>query len=119
MDRGRRFPVASLIALAVYHLPALVVVLPVTLLPLPARYMNNFCDQALRAVGRVRECALLAAAKLVLSLVVFLAMTRFFGFWVPSAPSRFCPWPPASLYRRCLLACYPEILGRPRIWRLA
>jgi O-antigen/teichoic acid export membrane protein len=113
------FPIASLMALAVYHLPALVVVVPVTLLPLPARYMNNFCDQALRAVGRLRECALLAVAKLVFSVVVFVAMTCFFGFWGAIGAFAILSWVSGLAYRRCLLACYPEILCPPRLWRLA
>lgn len=116
---GAVIPVASVMALAIYHLPALVAVVPITLLPLPARYMNNFCDQALRAVGRVRECALLAVAKLIFSLVVFLAMARCFGFWGAVGAFTILSWVSGLAYRRCLVACYPEIFRRPRIWRLA
>jgi hypothetical protein len=60
------FLVAAALAAVVYDLPSLPVILLVLLVPLPARYMNNFCEQALRASGNVAVCTALATAKLVL-----------------------------------------------------
>lgn len=110
---------ASATALAIYRQPALLPVLPLALLPLPARYMNNFCDQALRACGRIRECALLGGAKLAISLTVFLVLPPISGFWGAVAASAAVSWVSGYAYRRGLLAIYPESLPHFRIWRFA
>lgn len=110
---------AAAMAYLVYDSPALVPVLAVMLLPLPARYLNHFCDQALRASGRVGDSGTLAAAKIVLSALLTLAAVTAFGFWGAVAASALLGAAAGLLYRWRVTALFPGLLPPLRPWSLA
>jgi O-antigen/teichoic acid export membrane protein len=110
---------SSALAVTVYRVPAILPALPLVLLPLPARYLNNFCDQALRASGHVRDCLMLCLMKSVLSLVLFSALATSQGFWGAVAASALLSLLAGLLYRWRFLARFPDVLRPIRPWRLA
>lgn len=111
--------VAAGMALLVYRLPQLVPVLVPMLLALPARYACNFCDQALRATGRVRDCTLLGLGRLVLSLAMLPALALPFGLWGAVAATAALSLASGLLYRWRLDAHHPGLLPAARPWRFA
>jgi len=111
--------VAGIMALLVYRLPQLLPLLLIMLLPMPARYLNNFCDQALRAQGMIRECVALSLAKLALSLGLVLALAVPFGLWGAVAASAVISLVAGLLYRWRFDVHFPRVLPRLRLWRIA
>lgn len=110
---------ACVVAPLVYGLPELVPLLLVLLVPSSARYLGFFCDQALRADGRVRECVLLGLARVGLSLVVLPGLAALFGLWGLAGGVAGLSLAFALLSRWRLLAHHPRLLPAPRPWKLA
>ena len=98
---------ASAMALAVYRLPALVPLLFAPLLAVPARYLNNLCDQSLRASGHVWDCMALALAKVALSLALSAGLAALFGLPGAVAALALLSVASALAYRARLLAVHP------------
>ena len=107
---------ATGMALGVYRSPTLVPVLAAMLLPLPARYLNHFCDQALRAGGRIGDSGTLAAAKTLLALPLTLAAVWAFGFWGAVAASAVVAALAGLAYRWRVTVLFPGILPPLRPW---
>lgn len=74
------FALTVVLALFVYRQPMLIAAILPLLIALPLRYINNFYDQAMRAVGMIRESYRLVLLKLALSLLLFWSLTAAFGF---------------------------------------
>jgi hypothetical protein len=110
---------SSALAVAVYGVPAILPALPLVLLPMPARYLNNFCDQALRASGHLHDCLVLCLAKSALSLALFSVLATSQGFWGAVAASALLSLLAGLLYRWRFLARFPAVLRPIRPWRLA
>jgi O-antigen/teichoic acid export membrane protein len=106
-------------ALLVYRLPVLLEILPVVMLPLPARYLSNFCDQALRARGQTRECMFLGILKTVASLALLLILARAFGMWGAVVATAAASLVTGLLYRWRLRTLFPCLLPAARVWRFA
>jgi Na+-driven multidrug efflux pump len=113
------FIVASLAALLLYRLPILVLALPFVLLPMPVRYIGNFCDQVFRAAGMIRECAALTAVKIVVALLLFGSLTALWGFWGAVAAFGLNSLFGGLLYRRLFTDRFQGVLRPATPWRLA
>ncbi len=113
------FAVACVAALALYRLPGIIPALPIVLLPMPARYLSNFCEQALRASGFLRDCALLAVARIALALVLFGILAATWGFWGAVIASGLLSLVSGAMYRVRLSVHFPDTLRSASAWRLA
>jgi O-antigen/teichoic acid export membrane protein len=89
------------------------------MLPLPARYLSNFCDQALRARGQTRECMFLGILKTVASLALLLILARAFGMWGAVVATAAASLVTGLLYRWRLRTLFPCLLPAARVWRFA
>lgn len=65
----------------VYRIPLFWIMTGALAASLPSRYLNNFYDQTLRAVGRIRTGTSLAAVKLGLGLLLFGTLVWLGGLW--------------------------------------
>jgi O-antigen/teichoic acid export membrane protein len=110
---------STMMVLVVYRIPVVIPALPLVLLPLPARYLNNFCDQALRAGGLIRDCAWLTVIKALLSLTLFGMLAAYAGFWGAIAASALLSLFSGLLYRHRFNLRYPDVLRPVRPWRFA
>jgi hypothetical protein len=70
-----------LLAYRVYHVPVIAQMMGILSATLFWRYRNNFFDQALRAVGRVRSSMWLATAKAAASFALFLPLVSVWRLW--------------------------------------
>ncbi len=71
----------ALLGAYVYRLPSFWLMTSLVALCMPARYLNNFYDQVLRAGGHVRAATVLAAIKCGCGLVMFTALVWLAGVW--------------------------------------
>lgn len=71
----------GILIIFLYRLPQLIPILVIMLISLPARYENNFCDQALRAGGYFTASVKLVAAKFALSTAIILLMAGLYGLY--------------------------------------
>lgn len=113
------FCAASMAAVLVYGLPILVAALPVMLLALPSRYIANFCGQAFRAAGMIRQCVWLAAANIAVSIPLFTGLATIWGLWGAVAAFAFQSMVSGLLYRYVFVRRFPGAFRPIRPWRLA
>lgn len=65
----------------VYRVPSFWSMMALLAVSVPSRYLNNFYDQFLRAMGRVGTGTSLAGVKLVLALLLFAGLGSALGLW--------------------------------------
>jgi hypothetical protein len=109
---------ASAAAVVVYGAPVLAAALPIVLLSLPARYITNFCDQALRAAGLVREAAALTIMQVAIALPAFWLLSYVAGFWGAVAAFSGCSLVTGLVYRWAYLRRFSGAFRPLRPWRL-
>lgn len=113
------FCAASMAAVLVYDLPILVAALPIMLLALPTRYIANFCGQAFRAAGMIRQCVWLAAANIAVSIPLFMSLATIWGLWGAVAAFALQSMISGLLYRYVFAQRFPGTFRPIRPWRLA
>lgn len=113
------FVLASFAAIVVYKVPVLVPALILVLVPLPARYIASFCEQALRAAGKVRDCGILAVIRIVVGALLFWGFAQAWGFWGAVAASGLFSVFSGLLYRSRYLSLFPGHFRTIRPWRFA
>jgi O-antigen/teichoic acid export membrane protein len=110
---------ASTMAIAVYKVPSILPAIPIVLATVPARYINNFCDQALRAAGMFRDCFLLTLQKTIVSLSLFGVLAWAFGLWGAIVASALFSLISGLLSREKVNQRFPGLLRTLRPWRFA
>jgi hypothetical protein len=99
---------SAVLGYAVYKIPEFWLMCSVLALSLPARYLNNFYDQIIRSVGKVRSCNYLALSKLLFSLVMFPVFVSIWNLWGAILGLSTLGIVSAWLYRQIALPLFPQ-----------
>jgi len=72
---------SGILGVFIYEIPQFWPMCSLLALTMPARYLGNFYDKVIRAVGKIRSCTNLALIRLLLAVLIFPIFIGFFDLW--------------------------------------